>query len=310
METVELPPSSQASSELGPASTLHLRFSRPRAACLTFDSCKLAVLWCYLGYRLVSLLPAYSALLLFLLSVISPLVGADRNVTIPVNSTQITYTPFLCNATVANPDAQCAGAWRTIVNSTGGALVSTDGPDPAANNIIPQMFLRIQAKTIFLQPSIFSNATANITVSESDITVSTLFNTSLGPATILNLNSSVTTMVAISYVEISEDPDAILEVEGLIITVDDDTPSSSILPTQTLPPSISMPTFSPPSPTSTPSPSPTPPPSPSRRRMIAEAVGLTVGLGLGLTALSAAAFYYWRRRRRERLQTDNSNWIG
>lgn len=35
-----------------------------------------------------------------------------QNITVPVTSTQITYTPFVCNASTALTDPQpCAGAW-------------------------------------------------------------------------------------------------------------------------------------------------------------------------------------------------------
>jgi hypothetical protein len=84
------------------------------------------------------------ALVLFLLLPALPASGQQQQirVSLPLNSSQIIYSPFLCESTFVNPDddLQCRGAWK-ISNGT----VYTDGPDPSSGrDTIPQLFTRFK----------------------------------------------------------------------------------------------------------------------------------------------------------------------
>ncbi|KAF8888131.1 hypothetical protein BD779DRAFT_1440319 [Infundibulicybe gibba] len=225
----------------------------------------------------------------------------QQNVTIPTTSSQIVYTPFLCDAATAATNPQCRGAWQTTVSVDGRPITFTTGPDVLDGDIIPQLFIRIRASALYLTTS-FSNATTNITVSANNAVVTQQFNSSVGLVNILNLTEDEITMVVLTFV-----PGSIptrLEITSLTVTVTGAPPTSSFLPSMTTPPSASLPTYFPASSTSTSvtssssSPTASRPPAVSNRTKIAEAVGLTVGLGLGLTAVFVLSFCYWRRRRR------------
>ncbi|PPQ86539.1 hypothetical protein CVT25_007197 [Psilocybe cyanescens] len=239
-----------------------------------------------------------------------------RNLSIPVTSSQITYTPFVCNATTvsSNPQA-CAGAWQ-LSNSTDPAstTVSTFGPASVSSNIIPQLFFQFSAFALGITTLPSSNATVNVTISANGIVVSSLFNSSLGSLTVVNLPDNNVSLFTINFIP-SSTPTR-FDLESLIITIPADGTITSFLPSQSLPPSISLPTFTTTSSSTSVSSSSTAPvpATHSNRRMIAQAVGLTVGLGLGLTAVAVLAFYYWRRRRRQRklvsMQETRSGWAG
>ncbi|KAF8202346.1 hypothetical protein BJ912DRAFT_439058 [Pholiota molesta] len=224
-----------------------------------------------------------------------------RNLSIPVTSPQIVYTPFVCNATTVKVNPQsCAGAWQLSADN---ATISTTGPSSISNNIIPQLFFQFRAFNLFLSTSSTSNATVNVTASSNGMALSTLFNTTLRSATIINLQLEEVSLLTITFVP-SSTPTR-LDLEAITITTVDNATITSILPSQTLPPSISLPVFSTSTSTSVaPSASaPTTTPLPiksSKRKQIAEAVGLTLGISLGLTAIAAAAFYFWKRRRQRR----------
>jgi len=223
-----------------------------------------------------------------------------RNLSIPVNSPQIVYTPFVCNATTVKVNPQsCAGAWQL---SEDNSTISTTGPSSTPNHIIPQLFFQFRAFNLFLSTSSTSNATVNITASSNGVALSTVFNTTLRSATIVNLQLEDVSQLTITFLP-SNTP-TIFELEAINITAVENGTITSILPSQTLPPSIELPIFA----TSTSSTSVIPtatattpvPVKSSKGKRIAEAVGLTVGVSLGLTAIVAVAFYFWKRRRRWR----------
>ncbi|KAF4611122.1 hypothetical protein D9613_007176 [Agrocybe pediades] len=236
------------------------------------------------------------------------------NVSIPLNSTQIVYTPFLCNATAVSTNPQrCAGAWQ--VSDSDPATISTFGPSSTSNNIIPQFFFSFRAFELHLTTSPSSNATVNVTVSSNGIVVSSVFNSSVGSVSIVNLPENDTSVMTINY--ISSSIPTRLDLEALEITVLANATITSFLPTPTLPISISLPTFTTPSSTLSSSATSTSNAAQGHgtsKKMIAEAVGLTVGLGLGLTIVATLIFYYWRRRRRREadvpMEATRSGWSG
>lgn len=233
--------------------------------------------------------------------------GSAQNVSISNVSPDISYTPFFCdasNTSASNPD--CNGGWR-LVDVNGSSVVSTNGPSVEGANLIPQMFLRFRATSLFMTTSPLSNATMNITVFTGTTVISQVANSSLGLLLVVNLNEENTTTLSITYISDQDATGTIipsrLDIGSITVSVSNPSASSSILPTQTLPPSISLPVVLPTSTSSsTPSPSATQQPSNNnnRKSLIANAVGLTLGLGLGLTAVACIAYVFWRRRRRMR----------
>jgi len=212
------------------------------------------------------------------------------DVSIPMISPQIVYTPFLCNASTLSQT--CNGAWE-LTNQTGTLLVSTTGPDPTSTNIIPQLFFSFRASMIHLTTSSLSNATVNVTVSTDDIVLSRLFDSAVGFFTVSKLLESITTTLTLSYIP-GPSPTR-LDISSLVLSVVNVSATTSFFPTPSLPLSVPAPTFISLS-TTIPAPSPSLQTTPGKRTMIAEAVGLTVGLGLGLTMFSVIAMYLWRRR--------------
>ncbi|KXN91103.1 hypothetical protein AN958_02878 [Leucoagaricus sp. SymC.cos] len=266
----------------------------------------------FLGLSLHVFLLRYAFLLAVILLLprrtLAQVQNQTRNVTIPLDSSQIIYTPFLCdrNTTLSNPN-QCNGGWST--RGVGDeSIISTKGPDIAAGEVIPQMFLQFRGSALYLFTSKSSNARANITITNNGTTIAAVFESTLGLASILGLEASTATTFALTFLPTNTAQE--LDLTSLIITISNDalTTSLPILPSMTLPPSSSPPIFTPRSASSTQS-NPSSPadtqPTPSsntsaRRSNIALAVGLTIGLGLGLTSVSAVGFWWYRKRRRRR----------
>jgi len=237
--------------------------------------------------------------------------AASVNVSIPNTSPEIVYTPFLCNSTFPANDPDCKGAWNAT--QIGGiATVSTDGPDPDGLNIVPQMFMTFRASALYMSTSVVSNATANFTVSSPTTTISRLVDSAAGLVALVNLVETDLTTLTITFVPGSDISQ--LDIGSILVTVTDPTETASFLPTMSLPPSMSLPTFLPTSTASSsssasasPSSSSTSTHSLSHRAQIAEALGLCLGLGVGLSIIAGAVFFWWRRRRR--LQAQNNSWF-
>ncbi|KIM39657.1 hypothetical protein M413DRAFT_447121 [Hebeloma cylindrosporum] len=224
------------------------------------------------------------------------------DLSIPLTSSQIVYTPFVCNATtVLDKPQSCAGAWQ--LSDSDVPSISTRGPSSSSSNLIPQMFFQFQAFSIFLTTLPSSNATINVTISANGVVVSSDFHSSLGALSIINLPGNMTSLLTLTFIKSSSPTQ--FDLDSLTITTLSNATISSFLPTPTLPPSISFPTFAvstkiPPPLTSASSLAPV---RASNKTMVAEAVGITVGLGLGLTAFAAVGFWYWNvKRRKERLK--------
>ncbi|KAG7096355.1 hypothetical protein E1B28_003799 [Marasmius oreades] len=217
-----------------------------------------------------------------------------RNVSIANTSPEITYTPFFCNSSTSEVD--CKGGWRAL-DVDGLTVVSTDGPSEGGVNIVPQMFFSFRASNLFMTTSPLSNVSINVTVLTGNVTVNAMANSSLGSLAVVNLQETDTTTISITYVPDLQMP-ARLDIGNITIMVKNDSVSSSFLPTQTLPPSISLPTVIPTSSSSN-SATPTTTSDNTKKKLVAHAVGLTIGLGLGLTAVACVIYMLWRRRRRK-----------
>jgi len=229
-----------------------------------------------------------------------------QNITITNTSPQIDYTPFICNVSgSASFSPSCLGGWQ-VLTSGGETILSTEGAGPQGADIVPQMFLRFQASALFLNTSTSSNATFDISVSVGNSSVSVSANSSVGAAAIFNLPENETTTLSLTFTA-GQIPSH-LDIGNITIEVADNS-LSSILPTQTLPPSVFLPTFVPStsagSSTSTPSNTSSAQSSASKhQQLVADAVGLTLGLGLGLTLITMLGYLAWKRRRRRQGDID------
>ncbi|TFL05507.1 hypothetical protein BDV98DRAFT_560156 [Pterulicium gracile] len=228
------------------------------------------------------------------------------NVTIPLDSPQIIYTPFLCESLYDDPDddPQCRGAWKSLEG-----IVYTDGPDPAAgSNIIPQLFIKFQASTFVLTTAPSSTATVNVTLNSGNQIADVRVLAPVEHINAVSLDPREFTTLSVTYVpEFDADTGEALQrrfaISEIELIVDEDIPMSSWFPSATPPPSSALPTVTV---TTSISPSATPTVSSAtstNRTRIAQAIGLTVGLGLGLTLLAVIGFFVWKRRRR-RLESE------
>ncbi|KAK0489375.1 hypothetical protein IW261DRAFT_411712 [Armillaria novae-zelandiae] len=228
-----------------------------------------------------------------------------HNVSIPSNASEIVYTPFFCDSTEGG---DCRGGWQPI-NVDGTTVISTDGLDEGGTAIIPQMFLQIHgestlcspfitilsltcpiaAAALFVTTSSQSNATINITVSAGNTSIDQQFQPPLSTITVVNLVEDEVTTFSITFINGTR-----LDVGTLIAQVSDNS-SETVLPTQTLPPAIVIPSST--TILATPTGAAPAGGSVNRSKQLALALGLTLGLGLGLTLVSIAAYLVWERSR-------------
>ncbi|KAF5316581.1 hypothetical protein D9619_006731 [Psilocybe cf. subviscida] len=235
------------------------------------------------------------------------------NISIPLASPKIVYTPFLCNATQAIASPQiCAGGWQAAAAPSSSPLdpifvsVSPPGPNTGSSNLIPQLFFQFRASALFFQAIPPSNATATVTINSNGAFLSRQFDSSLGSAVITGIPGDVSSLFTITIVP--QTGPTVFFLQSIIVTADADISLSSLFPSATLPPSASLPIFPSPTPQSTSSSLSSASSTPlqtgvvgsNTKKKIAEAVGITIGLGLGLTALAVLGFIFWRKRRRRR----------
>ncbi|KAH8810391.1 hypothetical protein DL96DRAFT_1535949 [Flagelloscypha sp. PMI_526] len=220
------------------------------------------------------------------------------NASVPVDSSQIVYTPFLCDSGDA-----CNGGWARRQE---GSEVEVFTPGPSANDayIIPQMFLRFRASTIIMMTSQDSTASANVTISTPDgRQVSTKVNTTIGNIVVSNLDETMETSLVVTYLpqDNMSGSQRILGIQRILLTISGNvTATASFLPSATLPPATMLPTFTP-----TVTPTPGSQRSMSEQQKLALEIGLPVGIGLGLTLLAVLAFL-WRRRLQRRRKPPES----
>ncbi|PPQ63126.1 hypothetical protein CVT24_005837 [Panaeolus cyanescens] len=199
---------------------------------------------------------------------------------------------------------------RRILGGTSSSdlIASTNGSAQSTGNIIPQAFFQFRASAMRLSPTNASDAIVNLTISTPESTLWVTYDSSFGPFKVLKLRPNETSLLAITYLS-DNIPGALFEIESIELTVEANATISSFLPTPTLPPSASLPTFILPSNhpiNSTALPSSSGTNLPSRKAFVAMAVGITVGLGLGLTAVALLFFVIWKRRRRRNTLSDEN----
>jgi len=219
----------------------------------------------------------------------------SQNATILSTAPQIVWSPALCNASLV--DGNCSSAWQ-ISDAPGAEVTSTNGPDPAAEDIIPQMFLAFQGSAIYIRTSSLSTAMANVTISSSSLkplNLDTQFNSSLGWLTAVGLPDDRPLTLGITYVP---DPDGEngdagrLDIKFILITVANTSATSSYLPSIILPTTTTVPKFTH-SQTST--------TRPSHKQSKGAIIGESLGSVLGVIFFVGAgvAVVFWRRKRRD-----------
>ncbi|TFK73722.1 hypothetical protein BDN72DRAFT_761112 [Pluteus cervinus] len=181
--------------------------------------------WVYAA-KLPVLIGLYAGLL------ISPVRAVPRNITISSNSSQILYTPFICNATTTITNPECNGAWQLIQSNDNTTVVSTQGPGVMEGEIVPQMFIRFQGSFLFIQTGPLSNATANVTISAGLTSVNLAFNSSAGGVAVVDLIEAEVTTATLTFIDPEQNaiPNDVngtsmpsrLDIEAITITVDDD----------------------------------------------------------------------------------------
>jgi len=187
--------------------------------------------------------------LVALLHITSALVRADIVVTYEDTDPNITYLPFLCNNTASegtNPAISCPGAWcdpclptlsrntssayyylhilyhcRQIVllpGASNGTVASTLGPGPRLSPL-PQLFLVFRGTSLLLRTSALSNATANVTLTAtpSNLSISTLINSSVLFVSAVDLPAADTLTLAVTYVPDGAQP-ARLDIDTISVT--------------------------------------------------------------------------------------------
>ncbi|KAJ7626313.1 hypothetical protein DFH06DRAFT_1007596 [Mycena polygramma] len=259
--------------------------------------------------RRISLLCTWAYLWIIFSSLPGVRAAGSVNVSISNTAPQIVYTPFLCNSTMSlTADPDCLGAWN-VSEVAGIPTVSTTGPAPNGAEIVPQMFMAFRASALYMSTSTISNASANFTLASTSVSVSRVINSAAGLIAIVDLAESELTTLTITFIPGQNNSQ--FDIGSILVTVTDPDTTSSFLPTMTLPPSMTLPTFIP---QSTPASSSSSSPSPSstqralaHRKQIAEALGLVLGLGVGLTLIAGTAIFWWRRRRR--LQAADNAWF-
>ncbi|KAF7317801.1 hypothetical protein MKEN_00868000 [Mycena kentingensis (nom. inval.)] len=243
--------------------------------------------------------------LLALLFRVLPAAGAATNISIANSSPQIVFTPFVCeDASALASDPECSGAWNAT-NIAGRPTIRTRGPALGGSNIVPQMFMVFRASALYLSTSVESTAIANFTVSSKTGTATQIVDTSAGLVAIINLDESVLTSLVVTFVPGTNA--SVLDIGSILLTVSDSTATSSFLPTMTLPPSMSLPTFVLPT-TSAGASSTSTPRTLAHREQIALALSIVLGVGVGLSVIAAAIFLWWRKRRR-RKQRETQTWF-
>jgi len=216
-----------------------------------------------------------------------------QNLSIPITSPQIIYTPFVCNSSLDGTESElCSGAWHLSDNS-----ISTTGPNSSSK--VLQMFLQVQASRITMTTLPTSVASVNITLSGGGLQISRVFKSSLGSLSVVNLPQNQTTHLVITY--ISSEAPALFAVESFYITVPENAPLSSVLPYPPLPTFSYLPSSTLNSSTS----SATALPTISKKSKVGLAIGLTLGLALVLTAIGCGMrqLYLCGRRRKEKKRT-------
>ncbi|KAI0364541.1 hypothetical protein BV20DRAFT_956016 [Pilatotrama ljubarskyi] len=166
-------------------------------------------------------------LLLVLLGFRTTLVTADVNITLEDTASQIIYSPSACGLTLTpagtvTQSQICDSAWRIIASAdaSGGTLTTTSGPTNSSGGLIPQLFLSVRARALYVKtPS--SNAIVNVSVSTINpiVTVRSELNSSLEFISIIGLPEETVTTLSLTFVEF--DFTTFLEIDSIIVSISD-----------------------------------------------------------------------------------------
>jgi len=228
----------------------------------------------------------------------------SQNATIVSTAPQIVWSPAVCNASLVN--GNCSSAWQ-VSNASGTEITSTNGPDPAAEDIIPQMFLAFQGSAIYIRTSSPSTAMANATISSSSlkpVDLDAQFNSSTGWITAVGLPDDRPLTLGITYVP---DPNGQngdagrLDIKFILVTVANASATSSYLPSIILPTTSIVPKFTH---------SQTPTTHPSHKQSKGAIIGESLGSVLGVIFFVGAgvAVVFWRRKRRDTKRREALEW--
>jgi len=260
-----------------------------------------------LGFR-----PLWVLSLLVLVVVRSGIARASsesHNITLESMAPQIVWSPALCNTSLI--DTTCSSAWRVSDDVPGTQVMSTNGPDPAAGDVIPQMFLSFRATAIYIYTSQFSTATVNVTLSSTPLVTTHTdmeVNSSVGLIGVVGLSQDIVFTLAITYVPDSDVQDGDggrLDIQSIVITVPNVRATSSILPSMILPTTSTLPIFSS-------SHSQTPTISPAAHKhpkgaIIGESLGSVFG-AIILVSAGVALVFWTRRRKRMKTEASERDW--
>lgn len=231
--------------------------------------------------------------LCFLVVQFDVLRAQSYNITLESTAPQIVWSPALCNTSLV--DVNCSSAWRLSDDVPGIEVMSTNGPDPDAGDIIPQMFLSFQGSAIYIRTSPLSIALANITLSsmsQRPLYVDAQVNTSIGWIAADGLPDDRIITLGITYVPDTGGQNGDggrLDIEFMTLTVASASVTSAFLPSVTLPATSTPPIF-----TQSSTPAST---SSAHKQSKGAIIGESLGPALGVILMSAGIAVVIRRRK-------------
>jgi len=108
---------------------------------------------------------------------------------------------------------------EVLAGASSGNVTSTFGPTSAGGDIIPQLFLVLRGNSFVLRTSSISNATANVTVlsSPSNVFVTTIFNSSAGSISAVNLPPNEDVTLAVTYISSQNGTPTRLDIDSVTV---------------------------------------------------------------------------------------------
>jgi len=255
-----------------------------------------------LGFRLFWV-PSFLVLSAVQIDVIR---AQSSNITLTSTAPQIIWSPALCNMSLT--DVNCSSAWRVADDIPGIEVTSTNGPDPATGDIIPQMFLSFRASAIYIRTSPLSIATANVTISSTTLKplyLDTQVDSSIGWISADGLPEDRILTLGITYVPDSDGQNGDggrFDIQFVTMSVANTSVTSSFLPSMTLPATRTPPIFS-----NSQTPTTAPARSQSKGVIIGESLGPALGVLLFASAW-AAVILRRRRMRNMRIEASERHW--
>ncbi|EIW58112.1 uncharacterized protein TRAVEDRAFT_47290 [Trametes versicolor FP-101664 SS1] len=155
------------------------------------------------------------------------LVRADVNITLEDTASQIIYSPSACGLTLSSAGTEtetCDSAWRIVAaqNASGGTLTTTSGPTDGSGGLVPQIFLSVRARALFVKTSPSSNAIANVTVSSMTnpiVSVRSELNSSVDSISIIGLPEDIVTTLSVAFV--ASNISTHLDIDSIAVLISD-----------------------------------------------------------------------------------------